>query len=85
MMTRRRKRNPLRDRLTPADHGSLGARKDMILGFAKQTATVLYKNRESIRQVIAEGRQLEMSWVQIRKALHKAMNILVDVSKTKER
>lgn len=80
-----RRRNPSRrSRLDPGTEGELGARQESIQYYAKDSATQLLKG-EPMLSVILEGRQMEMSWVQIRKALHKTVNILIKQVKSKAR
>lgn len=69
----RRSKNPkLRDRMSPHTAGELGGRKDVIRQFAVDAA-----KDKAMTQLVFEGFQWEMSPVQIRKALHKAVNIAV--------
>ena len=69
-MARRSKNPKLRDRMDPRIAGELGGRKDAIRQFALEVS-----KDKVLAQWIFEGFQWEMSPVQIRKALHKAVNI----------
>ena len=69
----RRSKNPkLRDRMDPHITGELGGRKDAIRQFANDAA----KDR-ALKSIVLEGRQWEMSDVQIRKAMAKAVNKII--------
>lgn len=69
----RRSKNPkLRDRMSPHTASELGERKHAIRQFAVDAA-----KDKAISQLVFEGFQWEMSPAQIRKALHKAVNIAV--------
>ncbi len=72
-----RRRNPSRrSRLTPAEEGELGARKDAITNFVKFARNSILHG-EPIAAIVFEGRQWEMSWASIRKGLRSAMNEVV--------
>ena len=80
----RRRRNPKHDRLTPGEQGELAARKEGIGYFTQQMTEELIDNRGLFNAII-EGRQSEMSWVQIRKSLRKVVNNIITYAKHKMR
>lgn len=68
----KRRRNPKRTRLTPADEGALGTRKENIVAFATQFAEDMIYHSPTAR-VVRIARQRGLSWVQIRKGMIKAI------------
>lgn len=69
----KRRRNPKRARLTPADEGNLAGRAEGIDGLATLIKNSVYLS-DMIMQNVFRAREHGMSWVQIRKAVQKGVN-----------
>lgn len=81
----RRRRNPSkRSQLDPATEGELGARHDNIKYLTNEIVSALISSHVLLDQIL-EARQSELSWVQIRKATKKAINIVLKHAQKKAR